>query len=332
MYFGMCIYETLSADGRLETYIIRPSTDSPILVTDRIGDVGPKLSRDVDVGPLRFYTDDCGLSVRTASARLRPPMFQASGDVIKVRIEHLNWPLPDGHAGYYILLLPKGFGGDISASSGYPEIVFMEDVHQILFSVTVHPNRPSITINATIKIGAEPPRDSSRKTEKEVFQRMLPSVHSTPVDNLIKALQHELKNAPSAFICHSSVDKANARRIAIELATRGVRPWIDEAEIRTGDSLIGKIESGIQSSTCLLPILTSSSVKSQWCKEELRMAMAMQIKSKVKHVMPVLMEDCDIPGFLLEKAYADFRDWDKYSGSDRVDQLAADIRDAAKLA
>jgi hypothetical protein len=332
MYFGMCIYETLSCEGRLDTCIIRPSSDSPILVTDRISDVGPKLSRDVDIGPLRFYTEDCGLSVRTASARLGPPMFRSSEHSIEVRIEHLNWPLPDGHAGYYILLLPKGFGGEIRASSGYPEIVFMEDVHQILYSVTVYPDRPSLRITASLDKRAEPPRDSERKTESEVFKHMLPSVHYTPVDNLIKALRHELRNAPSAFVCHSSADKVNARKIAIGLAARGIRPWIDEAEIRTGDSLIEKIESGIQSTTCLLPILTVSSVNSQWCREELKMAMAMQIRSKVKHVLPILMEDCKIPGFLLEKAYADFRNWDEYSDDDRLDRLAADIRDSAQNA
>ena len=62
------------------------------------------------------------------------------------------------------------------------------------------------------------------------------------------------------------------------------------------------------------------------------MAMAMQIKSRVKHILPVLMEQCDIPGFLLEKAYADFREWDEYSDDDRLDRLAADVRDAAREA
>ena len=298
-------------------------------MTDRIADVGPKLSRDVDIGPLRFYAEDCGLSVRTASSSLGPTMFNSQGSSIEARIEHLNWPLPEVHAGYYLLLLPKGYGGEVRASSGYPEIVFMEDTHQILFSVTVHPDCPSVTIEAKLQVGARPPRDAQRQTEREVFKHMLPSVHYTPVDNLIKALRHELDDAPSAFICHSSVDKEQARKIAIGLATRGVRPWIDEAEIRTGDSLVEKIESGIKSSTCLLPILTVASVASQWCREELRMAIAMQISSRVKHVMPVLLEDCNIPGFLLEKAYADFRDWNEYSNDDRVDRLAADIRDAA---
>ena len=55
------------------------------------------------------------------------------------------------------------------------------------------------------------------------------------------------------------------------------------------------------------------------------MALVMQIKSGIKGVMPVLTEDCDIPGFLLEKAYADLRDWKTYD--DIVTRLAADIRE-----
>jgi len=38
------------------------------------------------------------------------------------------------------------------------------------------------------------------------------------------------------------------------------------------------------------------------------MALAMQIKSGIKGVLPVLIDDCEVPGFLLEKAYVDLKD------------------------
>jgi hypothetical protein len=145
------------------------------------------------------------------------------------------------------------------------------------------------------------------------------------VDNLLKALRHDLINSASAFLCHSSSDKEQVRRLAINLASRGVRPWIDEAEIRIGDSLIDKIQTGVTSTTCLVPVLSKAAVNSRWCKEELRMALAMQINSGVKGVLPVLIEDCEIPGFLIEKAYADLRNWKTYE--DTVSRLAADIRE-----
>lgn len=328
MFFGMCIYETLYEDGRLESIIITPSKKSRTLVADHLRDVGPNLSRNVDIGPLRFYMEEEGLSVRTIVSRLAKPAFQASGSSVTFQIEHRHWPLPESHAGYYILLLPPGFAGSIKTSAEYPELKFMEDTHQLLLAATVYPHRPSISVEGALKRNDHVPADVEHTTATEVFKSHLPGVHYTPVDNLLKALRHDLAKSPTAFLCHSSTDKPSVRRLAIELATRGVRPWIDEAEIQVGDSLIEKIQTGITTTTCLLPILSCASVTSRWCKEELRMALAIQISSGIKGVLPVLIEDCDIPGFLIEKAYADLRKWDSYSAN--VDRLASAVRDVAQ--
>lgn len=325
MYFGMCIYDCLSVDGRLDSIIICPSEKSPFLVVDRLSDVGPNLSRDVDIGPLRFYTKECGLSVRTAAAQLRTPIFQAANDCIEFQIEHLHWPLPQSHAGYYMLLLPSRFCGSIHSSESSFRMDYMTDEHQMLISLTVFPFRPSLTISGSLKYNAPVPEKARKTTSRELYRNTLPGIHYTPVDNILKAMRHDLSSSASAFLCHSSADKKAARRLAIELATRGVRPWIDEAEIKIGDSLIEKIQAGIESVTCLVPVLSSSSVSSRWCQEELKMALARQIKSGTKSVLPVLIEDCDIPGFLIEKAYADFRDNNNYDNT--VDRLAATIRE-----
>ena len=44
----------------------------------------------------------------------------------------------------------------------------------------------------------------------------------------------------SAFISHSRHDKKLARQIAQRIRELGGRVWIDEAELRIGDSLIEK--------------------------------------------------------------------------------------------
>lgn len=82
-----------------------------------------------------------------------------------------------------------------------------------------------------------------------------------------------------------------------------------------GESLIGKIESGISGVTHLLVILSKSSVQSPWCREELRMALARQIGGKGIQVLPLLLEDCELPGFLQKKKYADFRDSQRFEVS-----------------
>lgn len=110
------------------------------------------------------------------------------------------------------------------------------------------------------------------------------------------------------FICHSTSDKEFVNKLYARLATERVKVWFDALEIKVGDSLIGKIEAGLATMDYLAVVLTPESVASQWCKEELRAAMSRQIKERRTVVLPILFKDCDIPMFLAEKKYADFRE------------------------
>jgi hypothetical protein len=95
----------------------------------------------------------------------------------------------------------------------------------------------------------------------------------------------------------------------------GVEVWIDEAEIRVGDSLIERIEEGIRKTEYFAVLLSTESVKSAWVKRELRMAMTHEIDAQKVKVLPILIEDCELPGFLRDKYYADFRPPDLYEES-----------------
>ena len=329
MFFGLCIYETLFENGRLDSLIITPEKNSHSLLVDQLRDIGPKLESDVDLGPLRFYTREHGLSVRTANSMLRSPQFNSSQDELKIDIQHLHLPLPQSHAGYYMLLLPSGFSGRLRMSPDYGTVLWLEDTQQMFISLTATPDHNLVNIQGHLQRSSNPPPDAETTTTQQLFGHSLPNVYYNPVDDLIRALRHSFTDlSPSAFICHSSADKEDARRLAINLATRGVRPWIDEAEIRTGDSLIDKIQTGINETTCLLPLLSEASVSSNWCKEELRMAMALQITGGGKRVLPIKLNDCQFPGFLVEKAYLNLSEWQGYD--QKVDRLATDIRDLAR--
>lgn len=83
--------------------------------------------------------------------------------------------------------------------------------------------------------------------------------------------------------------------------------WIDSWEIRAGDSLIAKIQHAVTGASGLLVVLSKASVESEWCKKELHVGLTRELKEKRTVVIPVLYEDCDIPLFLRDKLYADFR-------------------------
>jgi TIR domain len=117
----------------------------------------------------------------------------------------------------------------------------------------------------------------------------------------------------SIFLSHSHADKDFARRLARDLKRAGVRIWLDEAELKIGDSLIEKIRQGIDQMEYLGVLLSSNSVNSPWVRREVDVAMNQEIEGKRVKVLPFRIDDSDLPGFLEGKLYADFRDGRKYN-------------------
>lgn len=113
---------------------------------------------------------------------------------------------------------------------------------------------------------------------------------------------------PTVFLSHSSRDKKFVRNLAQFLQAKGIRVWVDEAEILVGDSLIEKLRSGLDAASHVLAVLSKNSVASRWVRKELDVAMNQEIEGHRVRVLPILLEDCELPGFLKGKVYADFRD------------------------
>ena len=116
----------------------------------------------------------------------------------------------------------------------------------------------------------------------------------------------------SIFLSHSSVDKPFVRKLAADLRRAGFFVWVDEAEIKVGDSLIEKIEEGIDGTDFLGVVLSSNSLKSEWVTREVRIALSQEIAGCRVKVLPLLLEKVSIPSFLLDKKYADFTTEEKY--------------------
>lgn len=115
------------------------------------------------------------------------------------------------------------------------------------------------------------------------------------------------KTTPRLFLSHSSLDKPFVGRLASDLKNRGVPVWFDQWELKVGDSLTQKIEDGISGSGWLAVVLSTHSVNSEWVQKELRAAQAKELRDKNIFVLPLVVDDCEIPLFLLDKLYADFR-------------------------
>ncbi|MCA9112636.1 MAG: toll/interleukin-1 receptor domain-containing protein [Planctomycetaceae bacterium] len=116
----------------------------------------------------------------------------------------------------------------------------------------------------------------------------------------------------SIFLSHNHADKAFAKKLAADLRLHGHIVWIDEAEIEVGDSLVQKIRDGIDRVDFLAAIVSQKSLDSEWVKKELDLASNREIDEKRVVVLPLLLEDVELPGFLKGKMYADFREESNY--------------------
>lgn len=114
------------------------------------------------------------------------------------------------------------------------------------------------------------------------------------------------------FISYNREDSKFADKLARNLAMRKYPVWMDRWELNIGDSLIDKIQKALSSSVAILVILSRNSVDSEWCKKELNSGLMRELAEKTVLLLPCVIDDCEIPLFLREKLYADFRqDYDK---------------------
>lgn len=115
------------------------------------------------------------------------------------------------------------------------------------------------------------------------------------------------ENRPRLFISHNSKDKNFVRRLVQDLESRKLNVWFDERELKPGDSIVGGISEGLKDTDYLAIVLSKASIKSRWVNAELNAALMDQLSGKGTVVLPIMIEDCEVPPLLRDRLYADFR-------------------------
>lgn len=70
------------------------------------------------------------------------------------------------------------------------------------------------------------------------------------------------------FLSHSSKDKAVAQPLAERLRKDGLKVWFDEWEVKPGDSILAKIEEGLEHSRVLVLSMSAHAFGSDWAQLE----------------------------------------------------------------
>lgn len=109
------------------------------------------------------------------------------------------------------------------------------------------------------------------------------------------------------FLSHSSADTEFIARLALDLTTLQHTVWLDKWTIRVGDCISQEIDRGLSGCDYVVLALSRAAVQSGWVDREWRSKYVQEVKEQRVIILPVLLEDCNIPPLLLDKRYADFR-------------------------
>lgn len=109
------------------------------------------------------------------------------------------------------------------------------------------------------------------------------------------------------FLSHTSADKPIARRLAQDLRGRGLAVWLDEAEIRVGDSIPARVAGGLEESDLLILMCSTAALKSRWVHRELNIFARMMIELD-RPILPCRLDAARIPTIVSDLKYANFAD------------------------
>jgi hypothetical protein len=139
--------------------------------------------------------------------------------------------------------------------------------------------------------------------------------------------------APKVFVSHASEDKA---RFVVDFARRlrenGVDAWLDQWEMKPGDSLVDKIfEEGLKEARAVVIVLSATSVQKPWVREELNASVVNRLSRGTK-LIPVVIDDCEVPEALRSTVWQKVDNLDDYGASlQRILSVIFDVTDKPAL-
>jgi hypothetical protein len=142
--------------------------------------------------------------------------------------------------------------------------------------------------------------------EKQISEHALLSAVNQAVTSLLVA---EGKRAPLVFFSYSHMDREVVLPFASALRAEGINVWIDQDAINMGQSIPDEISQGLNSADFLAFFISKNSINSRWAQRELNAIISRRIRDlRGPLVLPILLDDVDIPALLRDRKYLDLRD------------------------
>jgi hypothetical protein len=116
------------------------------------------------------------------------------------------------------------------------------------------------------------------------------------------------KKAPTVFIAHSPSDDDAALRLGRDLGGSGMNVFYGFGDILPNATLIKKILEALSSRNFVIFLLSGSTDSSDWVESELTLAGSRELEDRAIELIPVLVDDCQVPVQLRNWRVIDLRE------------------------
>ena len=131
-----------------------------------------------------------------------------------------------------------------------------------------------------------------------------------PTDLHCEYITESIKNANNlmtqVFISYAEEDRVTMEKIRNSLRRESITVWTNKTDIQTGEAFEEAIKRGIEQADNVVYLLSADSVTSDFCKQELNLALSLN-----KRIIPVLVRETnpnDVPSELRSLQYIDLTD------------------------
>lgn len=111
--------------------------------------------------------------------------------------------------------------------------------------------------------------------------------------------------SPTIFFSYAYDDHDRAQKIINGLREREYDVWVGDENIDEGDEIVEALQRGIEQSDMFVVLLSENSVEAPWIDSELGVATAQQSRSPDYPILPILLDDSDVPELLHKSQYTD---------------------------
>lgn len=112
---------------------------------------------------------------------------------------------------------------------------------------------------------------------------------------------------PKVFISHSYQDKDFVNKLQQRLIGDGVQAFTNEKDVLEGVNVIEKITSALTKTDFFIVVLSNNSVNSSWVNFELSATKLYEIQKEQNIIIPLVIDNCEIPFSLGQRLLLDFR-------------------------